>query len=292
MNVGFIGLGSMGLPMARNLVEAGHGLVVYNRTRSRADELSRLGARVAATPGEAAADVEVLITMLADDAAVEAVIYGDDGALPALGREAIHLGMSTTSPALARRLSAAHRSRGQLYLAAPVFGRPEMAQSAGLWIVAAGPAEAIQRCRPLFDAMGQGVEIVGPDPAAANVVKIAGNFLLASAIEAMGEAFTLVRKHGIDPARFLEIANGRLLRSPIYQNYGALIAAERYEPAGFRLKHGLKDVRLALDAGGEVAAPLPLASLMRDHFLAAVARGWSDLDWAAVARVSAANAGL
>jgi 3-hydroxyisobutyrate dehydrogenase-like beta-hydroxyacid dehydrogenase len=292
MNVGFIGLGSMGLPMARNLVEAGHGLVVYNRTRSRADELSRLGARVAATPGEAAADVEVLITMLADDAAVEAVIYGDDGALPALGRDAIHLGMSTTSPALARRLSAAHRSRGQLYLAAPVFGRPEMAQSAGLWIVAAGPAEAIQRCRPLFDAMGQGVEIVGPDPAAANVVKIAGNFLLASSIEAMGEAFTLVRKHGIDPARFLEIANGRLLRSPIYQNYGALIAAERYEPAGFRLKHGLKDVRLALDTGGEVAAPLPLASLMRDHFLAAVARGWSDLDWAAVARVSAANAGL
>ena len=292
MKAGFIGLGSMGLPMARNLVAAGHELIVYNRTRSRADELSRLGVRVAATPAEAAGGVEVLITMLADDAAVEGVILGDGGALPVFDRGAIHLAMSTTSPALARRLTAAHAAAGQIYLAAPVFGRPEMAQSAGLWIVAAGPVAAIERCRPLLDAMGQGVEIVGPDPAAANVVKIAGNFLLASAIEAMGEAFTLVRKHGIDPARFLDIANGRLLRSPIYQNYGALIVAGRYEPAGFKLQHGLKDVRLALDAGGEVAVPLPLASLMRDHFLAAVARGWADLDWAALARVSGANAGL
>jgi 3-hydroxyisobutyrate dehydrogenase-like beta-hydroxyacid dehydrogenase len=236
--------------------------------------------------------VEVLVTMLSDDVAVEGVMLGDDGALAALAGGAIHLAMSTTSPALARRLTAAHAARGQVHVAAPVFGRPEMARSAQLWIVAAGPADAIGHCRPLLDAMGQGVEIVGAEPAAASVVKVAGNFLLASAIEAMGEAFTLVRKYGIDPARFLEIANGRLLRSPIYENYGGLIAAERYEPAGFKLEHGLKDVRLALDAGGEVAAPLPLASLMRDHFLAAVAWGWADIDWAALAKVSAVNAGL
>ncbi|HET6578980.1 MAG TPA: NAD(P)-dependent oxidoreductase [Gemmatimonadales bacterium] len=292
MRVGFIGLGSMGLPMAQHLLRAGHELVVSNRTRTRADEPSRMGARVAASPREAADGVEVLVTMLSDDVAVEGVLFGDEGALAALGRGAIHLAMSTTSPALARRLTAAHDARGQAYVAAPVFGRPEMAQAAKLWIVAAGSADAIGRCRPLLDAMGQGVETVGTDPAAASVVKIAGNFLLASAIEAMGEAFTLVRKHGIEPARFLEIANGRLLRSPIYENYGGLIAAERYEPAGFKLAHGLKDVRLALDAGDDVAAPLPLASLMRDHFLAAVAWGWADIDWAALARVSAVNAGL
>lgn len=292
MRLGFIGLGSMGLPMARNLLQAGHELVVYNRTRSRTEEPSRLGARVAASPRDAATGVEVLVTMLADDAAVEGVIFGESGALPALGRGAIHLGMSTVSHTLTRRLAGEHEAHGQVYVAAPVFGRPEMADSAKLWIVAAGPAEAVERCRPVLDAMGQGVEIVGADPAAASVVKIAGNFLLASAIEAMGEAFALVRKHGLDPARFLEIVNGRLLRSPIYENYGALIAAGRYEPAGFKLKHGLKDVRLALEAGGDVAAPLPLASLMRDHYLAALARGWADVDWAALAKVSAVNAGL
>ena len=292
MRLGFIGLGSMGLPMAQNLLQAGHDLVVYNRTPRRTEEPSRLGARVAASPRDAAVGVEVLITMLADDAAVEGVIFGEGGALPALGRGGIHLGMSTVSHTLSRRLAGVHEAQGQVYVAAPVFGRPDMAMSGKLWIVAAGPAEAVERCRPLLDAMGQGVEIVGADPPAASVVKIAGNFLLASAIEAMGEAFVLVRKHGLDPVRFLEIVNGRLLRSPIYENYGALIAAERYEPAGFRLKHGLKDVRLALDAGGDVAAPLPLASLMWDHYLAALARGWGDVDWAALAKVSAVNAGL
>ena len=292
MKVGFIGLGSMGLPMATNILNAGHELVVYNRTRNRAKEPSRLGARVAASPGEAAAGVAVLVTMLADDVAVEGVVFGGDGALAALGRGAVHLGMSTISPALSRRLAAEHGAHGQGYVAAPVFGRPDVARSAKLWIVAAGTPEAIQRSRPVLETMGQGVEIVGDDPPAANVVKIAGNFLLAAAIEAMGEAFALVRKYQLDPARFLEIVNGRLLRSPVYENYGGLIAAARYEPAGFKLKHGLKDVGLALDAGGEVAAPLPLASLVRDHFLAAVARGWTDVDWAALAKVSAVNAGL
>jgi 3-hydroxyisobutyrate dehydrogenase-like beta-hydroxyacid dehydrogenase len=247
---------------------------------------------VAGSPREAASGAEVLITMLADDAAVEAVIFGDQGAFLGLNRGAIHVSMSTIGHALSRRLASEHGARGQKYIAAPVFGRPDAAQSAKLWIVTAGPGEAIERCRPLFDAMGQGVEIVGEDPPVANVVKLAGNFLLASAIEAMGEAFALVRKYGVEPKRFLEIANGRLIRSPVYENYGNLIVSQRYQPAGFKLRHGLKDVRLALAAGEEVTAPLPVASLLRDHYLAAMARTWGDLDWAALAKLSAVNAGL
>jgi 3-hydroxyisobutyrate dehydrogenase-like beta-hydroxyacid dehydrogenase len=292
MKVGFIGLGSMGLPMAENLMRAGHELIVYNRTASRADGLAKQGARVAASPRECATGVEVLVSMLADDAGVEAVMLGDQGAIQGLSRGAIHLSMSTISPELSRRLTAEHQGKGQTYVAAPVFGRPEAAREAKLWVMVAGPDEAIERCRPLFDSLSQGTDVVGPEPARANVVKLAGNFLLASAIEAMGEAFALVRKHGLDPERFLEIVNGRLVRSPVYQNYGTIIANERYQPAGFKLRHGLKDVRLVLGAADEVSVPLPLASLMRDHFLAAVARGWADEDWAALAQVSAVNAGL
>jgi 3-hydroxyisobutyrate dehydrogenase-like beta-hydroxyacid dehydrogenase len=292
MKIAFIGLGSMGLPMATNLLKTGHDLSVYNRTRGRADELAKQGAKVAGSPREAAAGVEVLITMLADDAAVESVMFGDQGALLGLSRGAIHASMSTIGHALSRRLNGEHQTRGQGYVAAPVFGRPEAAQAAKLWIVAAGPTQAIERCRPLFDVMGQGVEVVGDDPPRANVVKLAGNFILACALEAMGEAFALVRKYGVEPSRFLEIVNGRLVRSPVYENYGNLIVSRRWEPAGFKLRHGLKDVRLALAAGDEVTAPMPIASLVRDHYLAAMARGWGDIDWAALARLSAVNAGL
>jgi 3-hydroxyisobutyrate dehydrogenase-like beta-hydroxyacid dehydrogenase len=256
MKVGFLGLGDMGMAMADNLRRAGHELSVYNRTPGRAAALS--GVRVAASPRDAAAGAEVLISMLADDAAVEQVVLGDNGAVHGLAAGAVHAGMSTIGHALSRRLATEHAAR----------------------------------CRPLFEAMGQGVELVGVDPVHASVVKIAGNFLLAAAIEAIGEAFALVRKHGIEPARFLEIVNGRLLRSPVYENYGKIIAEQRFDPPGFRLRHGLKDARLALAAGEDVAAPLPIASLARDHYLAAMARGWGDLDWAALARVSALAAGL
>jgi 3-hydroxyisobutyrate dehydrogenase-like beta-hydroxyacid dehydrogenase len=278
--------------MARNVLTAGHELVVYNRSRSRSAALSKQGARVAGSPREAAAGADVLITMLADDAAVESVLFGESGAILGMARGAVHAGMSTIGHVLSRRLTAEHEARGQRYVAAPVFGRPEAAEAAKLWIVAAGPGEAIDRCRPLFEAMGQGVEVVGDDPPAANVLKLAGNFLLASAIEAMGEAFALVRKHGLEPKRFLEIVNGRLIRSPIYENYGNLIVSERWEPAGFKLRHGLKDVRLALAAGEDATTPMPLASLLRDQYLSAMARDWGDIDWAALARVASVNAGL
>ena len=292
MNVAFLGLGSMGSAMAENLVRAGHNVLVYNRTRSAAEPLERAGARVAATPREAAAGAEVLVTMVADDAAVEAVMLGRDGALEGLPHGGVHASMSTISAALSRRLVREHAARGQGYVAAPVFGRPEAAAAAKLTVVAAGPAEAIERCRPLFEAMAQAVEVVGEDAPAANVLKIGGNFLLAAAIEAMGEAFALMRKHGIQPARFIEIVNGRLLRSPIYENYGKLIAEGRYVPAGFKLRHGLKDTRLALAAGDEVDLALPIAGLVRQHYLSAMAWGWGDIDWAGLARVSAVEAGL
>jgi 3-hydroxyisobutyrate dehydrogenase-like beta-hydroxyacid dehydrogenase len=292
MNVAFIGLGSMGLPMARHLLQAGHTLSVYNRTRARADLLTPLGARIADTPAAAARGADVLVTMVADDQALEQVVLGDSGALAALDRGAIHISTSTISPRLSLRLAERHQAAGQLYVAAPVFGRPQAAEAKQLWIVAAGPPAAIERVRPLLEAMGQGVVVAGPDPGRANVIKLAGNFLLAAAIEAMGEAFALARKYDVLPADLLDIVNGRLFRSPIYENYGKLIASERYEPAGFKLRYGLKDVRLALAAADDVAAPMPLASLIHDRFLSGLARGWGDSDWAALARVAAADAGL
>ena len=292
MNVAFVGLGNMGLPIARNLLHAGHTLTVFNRTRSRADALKGFKARVAETPAAAAQGAEALVTMVADDGALEAVMLGDAGALGALPRGAVHVSLSTISPKLSRWLAARHAVAGQAYVAAPVFGRPEAAEGKKLWVVAAGPAEALERVRPLLDAIGQGVIPAGDDAARANVIKLAGNFLLAAAIEAMSEAFVLARKAGVPPAELLEIVNGRLFRSPIYENYGTLIAQERYEPAGFKLRYGLKDVRLVLGAAEDVAAPMPLASLIRDRYLSAVARGWGEIDWVALARVAAVDAGL
>src|SRR5256714_15618618 len=292
MKVGFIGRGSMGLPIARHVLQAGHTTIVYNRTRSRADALKPLRPTVADSPAEAARGVDVLVTMVADDAALEEVMLGASGALSALAPGAIHVSMSTISPKLSRARAERHRTAGQEYVAAPVFGRPEAAEAKKLWIVVAGPAPAIERCRPLLDAMGQGVVVTGDDPGRANVIKLAGNFLLAGAIEAMGEAFALVRKYGVAPADLLEIVNGRLFRSPIYENYGKLIADERYQPAGFKLRYGLKDVRLVLGAADEVAAPMPLASLIRDRSRSGAARGCGDLDSAGVARIASADAGL
>jgi len=292
MNVGFIGLGSMGLPLARHALQAGHTVAVYNRTRARVEALRPLKPTVADTPAAAAQRAEVLITMVADDAALEAVMLGESGAITALPRGAVHVSMSTISPMLSRFLGERHRTAGQSYVAAPVFGRPEAAEAGKLWIVAAGPREAIARCRPLLDVLGQGVLLAGDEPARANVIKLAGNFLLAAAIEAMGEAFALARKYDIAPADLLEVVNGHLFRSPIYENYGKLIADQRYEPPGFKLRYGLKDLRLALATAEEVAAPMPLASLMRDRYLSAVAHGWGEIDWAGLARVAAADAGL
>lgn len=293
MNIAFIGLGNMGSAMATNLLKAGHTLSVYNRTRARADALKSLGARVASTPGEAAAGAEVAITMLADDHALESVVFEKGkGMLDTLPATAIHVSMSTISVAMSRRLVAAHAEHKQHYIAAPVFGRPEAAAAAKLFIVAAGPAPQIERCRALFDAMGQKTFIAGDDAPGANLIKLTGNFLITTVIESLAESFALVRKAGLDVNQFHEILTNSLFNAPIYKTYGGIIAAEKYEPAGFKLPLGLKDNRLLLAAAEEVAVPMPMASLVRDRFLAALAQGMGESDWSAIARISAKNAGL
>lgn len=287
MNIGLIGLGAMGRPMVRNLLKAGHEVTVYNRTRSRAQELVRDGAKVSETPAIAA---EVVITMLADDHAVEEVVFG--GLLGAIPRGAVHVSMSTISVALSRRMAEAHTQKAQAYVAAPVFGRPEAAEAAKLFVVAAGAADAVRRCQPIFDAVGQKTFVVGDEPISANVIKLTGNFLIASTVECFGEAFALARKYGIDPQEYLDVLTGTLFSAPYQKNYGAIIAQEKYEPAGFRLPLGLKDVRLVLGAADSVGVPMPVASVLHDQYLSALARGWENLDWSALARLAAENAGL
>jgi 3-hydroxyisobutyrate dehydrogenase-like beta-hydroxyacid dehydrogenase len=296
MNIAFIGLGNMGSAMATNLLKAGHTLSVYNRSKNRADTLKPLGARVTTTPGEAAAGAEVAITMLADDHALESVVFygtgGNAGILDSLPPNAIHISMSTISVALSRRLAAAHAERKQHYVAAPVFGRPEAAAAAKLFIVAAGPAAQIERCRPLFDAMGQKTFVAGDDASGANLMKLAGNFLITAVIEGLAESFALVRKAGLDANLFHEILTSSLFNAPIYKTYGALINSQKFEPAGFKLPLGLKDNRLLLAAAEENAVPMPMASLIRDRFLAALGQGMGELDWSAISKLSAKDAGL
>jgi 3-hydroxyisobutyrate dehydrogenase-like beta-hydroxyacid dehydrogenase len=291
MEMGFVGLGAMGSPMARNLIKAGHALRMYNRTRDRAERLAREGATPVETPAAASAS-GVVATMLADDAALEAVLFGEHGVLAGLPRGGVHISHSTISTNLSRRLADVHRQRAQMFLAAPVFGRPEAAEAARLVVVAAGPPEAVERCRPALEAIGRKLFVIGPDAPAANTVKLAGNFLIAAMLETLGEAFALLRKSGVDPTTFLEILVGSFFQSPIYENYGKIIAEQRYDPAGFKLRLGLKDLRLIIAAAEEAAAPMPLASLIRDNLLSGIAQGWGDLDWSAMARVAARKAGL
>lgn len=292
MRIAFLGTGAMGVPMARNLVAAGHEVTAWNRTRARAEALAGDGAAVADSPAEAARDAEVAVTMLADDAAVEAAVLGEDGVLEALPAGAVHVCMATISVALSRRLADAHAARGQGYVAAPVFGRPDAAEGRRLKIVAAGPADAAERCRPLFDALGERTFWMGDDAPAAHVVKLCGNFLLASMVEVLGEAFALARKSGVEAAALEEVLSGTLLGSPILPGYAKLVAAERWTPPGFQMTLGLKDVRLVLAAADAAAVPMPVAGVVHDRMLSGVARGKGELDWTAAAVLVAEAAGL
>jgi 3-hydroxyisobutyrate dehydrogenase-like beta-hydroxyacid dehydrogenase len=292
MKVGFIGLGNMGSAIARNLIKAEHALTVYNRTRSHAEPFASLGASIAETPSEAATDAEVLITMLADDAAVEGVIFAPGNAIQALPESAIHISLSTISVGLSRRLAAAHREREQHYVAATVFGRPDVAAAGKLWVVAGGSSESIAQCQPLFDAIGQKTFMAGEQADAANAIKLAGNFMITTVIESLAEAFAFSRKSGVDPHTFLDILTSSLFPSPVYKTYGNIIAAEQFEPAGFKLPLGFKDNRLLLAAAEDAKVPMPMASLVHDRFLSALARGLGESDWAAIALISFDNAGL
>jgi 3-hydroxyisobutyrate dehydrogenase-like beta-hydroxyacid dehydrogenase len=229
--------------------------------------------------------------MLADDTAVENAVYGDGGILSSLGKGATHISSSTISVELSKRLAADHARAGQHYVAAPVFGRPEAAAAAKLFVVAAGPTNAVQSVAPIFDAMGQKTFTVSETAELANVVKLSGNFLIASVIESLGEAMALVGKAGIDKHQYLEILTSTLFGAPVYKTYGDLIAAAKFEPPGFAAPLGLKDVRLTLAAGDDLRVPLPLASLLRDRFLTLLANGGDNLDWSAIGGLAAKDAG-
>ncbi|HLY63002.1 MAG TPA: NAD(P)-dependent oxidoreductase [Terriglobia bacterium] len=291
MRLGWIGLGNMGLPMARNLLKSGHEVIVYNRTRSRAELLHADGAIVADSPTDAAA-APIVATMVADDGALEDIIFGSGKVLATLARGATHVSMSTISVALSKRLAEAHAGAGQAYVSAPVFGRPEAAAAAKLFVVACGPGPVVRACQPLFDAVGQRTFVMSEDAGVANVIKLIGNFLIASTIESFGEAFALARKYGVDPRQFLDFLTNSLFTSPVHKTYGTLIAEDKYQPVGFKVALGLKDVKLVLAAAESASVPLPVANLIHDRFVTLMANGMKDSDWATIARLAAENAGL
>ena len=290
MDIGFIGLGKMGTAIAGRLVSAGHKVRVWNRSPQPVKELAAQGAEAAAQPADVAR-ADFLVTMLANDAAISAVVI-DQGVLDAATPGLIHLNLATVSVALAQELAEAHRKRNLGYIAAPVFGRPDAAAEGKLNIVAAGDPATLERAQPVLSIIGQKTWPVGDRPERANAVKIAGNFMIASAIETMGEAVALTRAHGIGAADFLNILTSTLFAAPVYKLYGAMIAAEKYQPAGFDAALGLKDIRLALAAADAHNVPLPFASVLRDSFMELLATGGAESDWSALARLAARRAGL
>lgn len=291
MKVAFIGLGQMGHGMAQNLVKAGNHVTVWNRSREKGKDLESAGAKLADSVAEAVREAEVAFTMLADDHAVEDVVFRD-GVLSSLPRGAVHVSSSTISVALSERMQKAHHERGQHYLAAPVFGRPEAAAAGKLFVVVAGASDLIERCQPLFSVLGQRTFVLGDQPPMANVVKLSGNFLIASIIECLGEATALVRKHGVDPHLYMDMLTSSLFSAPVYKTYGGLIVDQKFDPPAFKLKLGLKDIRLALAAGDASSVPMPVASVIHDQALAGIANGLGDKDWSSLSQMASRNAGL
>ncbi len=261
--IGFIDLGNMGRAMASSLLKAGYTLTVYNRTTSKAQELTAKGAKLAHAPSEAVSPGGIVVTMVADDAALEEIVMSQ-GFLERLGAGGVHLSMSTVSPETARKLAQLHAQHGSTYLAAPVFGRPEAAAEQKLWICLSGP---------------QGV-------------KLCGNFLILSAMEAMAEALTLAEKSGLDRSAVIDMLTRTMFSAPIYQNYGKMIAEKRHTPAGFRQSLGLKDINLARETAEHTIMPMPFASFLHDRLLAGVAKGRGDMDWSALSLDVLEDAGL
>lgn len=290
MKVGFIGLGRMGQAMAGRLQAAGHDLVVYNRTREKAAALEQAGAKVAGSIGEACEGREAVISMLADDKALKEVTHG--GLLEKLARGAIHVAMGTHGVEALAEVKAAHENAGVAFVSAPVLGRPEAAAAGQIVIVAAGPAEALEKLEPAFGAMARRTFNGGTNPAGAAAVKLANNMVLGCAIEAMGEAFALTRKFGVDPAVFCEVMTDGLFAAPAYKVYGGIIAKQGYDQAGFTTKLGFKDTNLMMAAGQAASVPLPSLSVYRDRLISAIAQGDGDRDWSVIARVQARLSGL
>lgn len=290
MNVGFVGLGRMGVGMAANLLKAGHQVKVYNRTPGKAQALVDLGAQAYAHVSEVCRG-EAVITMLTNDDAVEGVVSAEQGIIASLPKGAVHISSSTISVALSGRLAKAHEVAGQRFVAAPVFGRPDAAAEGKLFLMVGGAPEAVSTCMPLFEALGQRTFVMAERPEAANLIKLSGNFLIAAAIEALGEAMALVGKGGVDTERYLDLLTSTLFNAPVYKTYGSLIVGGKFEPAGFAAPLGQKDIRLALAAAEDLRVPMPLASLLRDRFLTLLAHGGDALDWSAIGALAAKDAG-
>ena len=290
MKVGLIGLGNMGSGMASSLLKGGHDVTVYNRTPSKAQALVGQGARYAAQVADACRG-DAVITMLADDVAVESVVFGDAGVIKNLARGAIHISSSTISVALSEKMAAEHAASGQRFVSAPVFGRPEAAAAAKLFITAAGAPDAVDACMPLFESIGQRTFRFGDNAPDANLIKLCGNFLISSVIEALGEALALVGKAGLDQHQYVDFLTSTLFNAPVYKTYGGLIADKKFVPAGFAAPLGFKDNRLVLAAAEKLRVPLPLASLIYNRFLTLLARGGESLDWSAFSQLAAEDSG-
>lgn len=292
MKVGIIGLGRMGTGIAARVQGAGHELVVYNRTPEKAAALAQAGAKVVGSVAEACAGREVVVTMLAHDQALEEVALGAGGVLSALAKGAIHVAMGTHSVAATRAMSRAHAEAGKAYVAAPVVGRPEVAAAGQLGIVAAGPADAVKKCRPLFEVMGRRTFEAGADPSAAAAIKLANNLVLGCAIEALGEAFVLVEKHGVARGLLYDVMTDVLFACPAYKGYGDIIAKQDWDRIGITARLALKDCNLALAAAEAVEVPLPSGNAWRDRLLGAIAHGYAEKDQSVVAIAQAKASGL
>jgi 3-hydroxyisobutyrate dehydrogenase-like beta-hydroxyacid dehydrogenase len=293
--VGFVGLGQMGTAMAANLAATGHRVIAYVRRPEQMGKLAALGLKPTMNIADLF-DCEVVISMLPDDAAVREIVLGREeiglgGLAQGLRPGAVHLSMSTISTAAASELASEHAMNEQGYVAAPVFGNPDAAKARQLYIVAAGAAADVERCRPLFDSLGQQTFVVGSDPAQANLIKLLGNVMTATTLEMLGEVVAVIRKRGLDPTPFLDILTNTMFGGRAHKIYGAKIVAERYAP-GFRLPLALKDVRLALAEAERAGAPMPSVDVVHDRMMTAIARGYADLDWTALGLVAAEEAGL
>jgi len=285
MKIGFIGLGSMGAGVAANLVRASHEVAVWNRSPDKAAPLVALGATLAANPRALAADREVVFTMLSDDAALQAVLEGDAGLCAGLAPGAVHVSLSTIGVATAEALQLRHAALGQGFVSAPVFGRPEAAATAKLFIVTAGDPQALLRVKPLFPVIGQRVFELGATPSSANLVKLCGNFMILAAIESLAEAMSLAQHGGVDKRQLLEILTATLFDAPVYRNYGAILIEERFRPAGFAAPLGLKDMRLAGAAAKAHHAEMPFRQVLETQLLATIASQGADIDWSGIAKI-------
>ncbi|ACT94843.1 NAD(P)-dependent oxidoreductase [Dyadobacter fermentans] len=288
--IAFLGLGNLGTPIAEILLEAGYELVVWNRTASKAEPLTKLGATVVENAIDAITPGGIVFSVLADDAAVEELFSME--LVEKLGKDGVHVSMSTISPETSRQLAQVHEWYGAHYVGAPIFARPEAVRAKVGNICLSGNAGAKERIKPIVENFVKGVFDFGDDPGAANVIKLAGNFMIACSLEMMGEAFTMAEKNGISRQSIYEMLTSTLFAAPIFQNYGKLVASNTYEPVAFRFPLGLKDINLTLQTASDVNAPMPFADIIRNRFISGLAKGRENLDWGALALGASDDAGL